>query len=120
MNLHPTIYALERLAGDLRERACRLDDLARDLKQFAPAIPTPGDFTASLTGEGRDLADNERLALFEMASRRGAAWGHAAHQVRTYQDGLRLAHLLKQIPKQETLALDEHPTRVPTAQEAKL
>jgi hypothetical protein len=101
MSLHPIIYALERMAGELRERACRLDDAARDLKRHAPRIPTPAEFT--VMSEGRLLSEQEKFKLVEMAQARGTTWTNVAALVMHYADGMRLVEILKQIPKQETL-----------------
>lgn len=111
MSLHPIIYQLQRLAGELRERACTLDEAAKTLLSLAPKIPAPAEF--KLLGQGRALSDPEKLKLIEMAEARGKEWVQTAAFVATYEDGLRLVEILKQIPKQETLAGTEPETPNP-------
>jgi hypothetical protein len=101
VSLYPIIYQLQRMAGELRERACRLDEAVSELSKLAPKIIQPGEF--KLMGQGRPLSFQEKRRLVEMAQARGREWERTAALVATYQDGLRLVEVLKQVPKQETL-----------------
>lgn len=103
MSLFPLIHKLRGVAFRLREAACSLDEAIEELSTLSPTPATPGDFVNSLTQTGRELCDTEKLAMFNLAAARSAAWGHVASQVTHWDDGIRLANLMRSLPKQPAL-----------------